>query len=135
MWAAASQMRDPLLRITCLKPLVNSNQLFSTKDFKLTQALADHYCYRLLKEYVLELNKRVKWQKSIEELDEGDIVWVLKDFTRRGIWPLGKMVKTQRGSDGIARSFDIQTATGMVQRPAVTLSPVFPQSSISPEAH
>ncbi|XP_075248397.1 uncharacterized protein LOC142341355 [Convolutriloba macropyga] len=115
----------------CLKPLVNSNQRFSTKDFKLTQTLLDHYWSRLLKEYVPELKKRTKWQRSHDELDEGEIVWVLKEFTPRGIWPLGKFVKAHRGSDGIARSFDIQTATGMVQRPAVTLSRVFPQSSAS----
>ena len=119
----------------CLKPLVNSNQRFSTKDFKLTQTLLDHYWSRLLKEYVPELNKRTKWQRSHDELDEGDIVWVLKEFTPRGIWPLGKIVKAHRGSDGIAMSFDIQTATGMVQRPAVTLSRVFPKSSGAPEGH
>ena len=48
----------------CLKPLVNSNQRFSTKDFKLTQTLLDHYWNWLLKECVPELNKRVKCQKS-----------------------------------------------------------------------
>ena len=83
-------------------------------DFKLTQTLLDHYWSRLLKEYVPELNKRLKWQKSNEELDEADIVGMLKDFTPRGIWLLGKIVKAHRGSDGIARSFDLQTATGMV---------------------
>ena len=119
----------------CLKPLGNSNQRFSTKDFKLTQTLLDHYWGRLLKEYDPELNKKRKWQRSNDELDEGDIVWVLKKFTPRGIWPLGKIVKAHRGSDGIARSFDIQTSTGWVQRPAVTLSHVFPQLSGAPEAH
>ena len=119
----------------CLKPLVNSNQRFSTKDFKLTQTLLDHYWSKLLKEYIPELNKRTKWQRSNDELDESDIVWVVRDFTTRGIWPLGKIVKAHRVSDGIARSFDIQTSTGMVQRPAVTLSRVLPQFSGALEGH
>ncbi|XP_075252051.1 uncharacterized protein LOC142344348 [Convolutriloba macropyga] len=119
----------------CLKTLVKSNQRFSTKDFKLTQTLLDHQWSRLLKEYIPELNKRTKWQRSNDELDEGDIMWVLKDFTPRGIWPLWRIVKARRGSDGIARSFDIQTSTGVVQRPAVTLSRVFPQLSGAPEVH
>ena len=120
----------------CLKPLVNSSQRFSTKDFKLTQTLLDHYWSRLLKEYIPELNKRTKWQRSNDEqLDEGDIVWVLKDFTLRGIWPLGRIAKAHRASVGIARSFDIQTSTEMVQRPAVTLSRVFPQLSSAREGH
>ncbi|XP_075254526.1 uncharacterized protein LOC142345944 [Convolutriloba macropyga] len=121
--------------LVSLKPLVNSNQRFFTKDFKLTQTLLDHYWSRLLKEYVLELNKRTKWQRSNFELDEGDIVWVLKNFTPRGIWPLGKIVKAHRVSDGRARSSDIQTSTGMVQSQAVTLSRVFPQLSDAPEGH
>ena len=119
----------------CLKLLVNSSQWFSTKDFKLTQTLLDHYWSRLLKEYIPELNKRTKWQRSNDELDEGDIVCVLRDFTPRGIWPLGRIAIAHRGSDGIARSFDIQTSTGMVQRPAVTLSRVFPQLSSAREGH
>ena len=119
----------------CLKLLVNSNQRFSSKDFKLTQTLLDYYWSGLLKEYIPELNKRTKWPRSNDKLDEDDIVWVLKEFTPGGIWPLGKIVKAHKGSDGIARSFDIQTSTGMVQRPAVTLSRVFPQLSGAPEGH
>ncbi|XP_075248312.1 uncharacterized protein LOC142341280 [Convolutriloba macropyga] len=118
----------------CLKPLVNSNQRFSTMDFKLTQTLLDHYWSRLMKEYVPE-HKRTKWQRSNDKLDESDIVWVLKDFTPRSIRILGRFKKAHRGSDGIARSLDIQTSTGMVQRPALTLSRVFPQLSGAPEGH
>ena len=40
-------LRRPLM---CLKPLVNSKERFSTKDFKLTQTLLDHYLSRLLED-------------------------------------------------------------------------------------
>ena len=52
------------------------------------------------------------------------------DFTPRGIWPLGKVVKAHRGAEAIASSFDIQTATGIVQRPALTLCRVFPDCQV-----
>ena len=140
MWAAASQMRDPLLRITSSfadLPCVWNLLWIATIGSPLrTSSWHRHYlittgigCWRNM-----FLSSTKEWQKSNEELDEGDIVWVLKDFTPTGIWPLGKIVKAHRGSDGIARSFDIQTATGMVQRPAVTLS-LLPQSSNAPEGH
>ena len=58
----------------CLKTLVNSNQWFSAKAFKLKQTPLDHYWSTLLKEYAPELNKRTKWQKSPDELDGGEIV-------------------------------------------------------------
>ncbi|XP_075264654.1 uncharacterized protein LOC142356738, partial [Convolutriloba macropyga] len=57
------------------------------------------------------------------------VVAEAEDFTPRGIWSLGRIVQAHRASDGIARCFDIQTSSGMVQRTAVTLSRVFPQLS------
>ena len=104
----------------CLKPLVNNNQRFFTKDVKLTQTVVDHYCSRLVTDYVIEFNKRTECQNSKDELDEGYIVWVLKEFTSRGVWLQGKIVKAHRGAKGIARSFDMQTATRIIQGPAVS---------------
>ena len=52
-------------------------------------------------------------------------IWLYKDFTPRGIWPIGRIVKAHVSRDGVARSFDIKTSTGIVQRPAVRLGKVF----------
>ena len=140
MWAAASQVRDRLLLITspfadltCFWNLLwTIYQRFSTKDFKLTQALLDYYWSRLLQEYDPELNERMMWQKSKWAGRKSHCVG-LTDFTPRGICALGKIVKAHRGSDGTVKSFDIQTATGIIQRPAVTLNRVFPRLSCAPE--
>ena len=109
----------------CLKPLGNNRTRFSIKDFKESQTLLDHYWSRLLKEFVPELNRRTKWQQANAELKEDDVVWLYKDFTPRGIWPIGRIVKAHVSRDGVARSFDIKTSTGMVLRPAVRLGKVF----------
>ena len=109
----------------CLKPLANNRTRFSIKDFKESQTLLDHYWSRLLKEFVPELNRRTKWQQAKAELKEDDVIWLYKDFTPRGIWPIGRIVKAHVSRDGVARSFDIKTSTGMVQRPAVRLGKVF----------
>ena len=42
-----------------------------------------------------------------------------------GTWPIGRIVKADVSRDEVARSFDIKTSTGMVQRPAVRLGKVF----------
>ena len=109
----------------CLKPLANNRTRFSIKDFKESQTLLDHYWSRLLKEFVPELNRRTKWQQANAELKKDDVVWLYKDFTPRGIWPIGRIVKAHVSRDGVARSFDIKTSTGMVQRPAVRFGKVF----------
>ncbi|XP_075265266.1 uncharacterized protein LOC142357598 [Convolutriloba macropyga] len=71
------------------------------------------------------LIQRTKWQQANAELKEDDVVWLYKDFTPRGNWLIGRIVKAHLSRDGVARSFDIKTSTGMVQRPAVRLGKVF----------
>ena len=109
----------------CLKSLANNRTRFSIKEFKESQTLLDHYWSRLLNEFVPELNRRTKWQQANAELKEDDVVWLYKDFTPRGIWPIGRIVKAHVSRDGVARSFDIKISSGMVQRPAVRLGKVF----------
>ena len=109
----------------CLKPLANKRPKFSIRDFKESQTLLDHYWSRLLKEFVPELNRRTIWQQANAELKEDYVVWLYKDFTPRGIWPIGRIVKAHVSRDGVARKFDIKTSTGIVQRTAVRLGKVF----------
>ena len=42
---------------------------------------------RLLKEYIPTLNARKKWTKPDAKLEVNDVVWVLEEWTPRGIWP------------------------------------------------
>ena len=58
---------------------------------------------------------------------KNDLVWILEDFTLRGKWPLGKVVETFTGSDGIARSCVIKTALESLNRPAMKLALVEPK--------
>ena len=117
----------------CLRPFISNNNRFATTHFKFQQKLIDHYWSRLLRKYVPDLNNRRNWQKSNEEPDESNIV--LKNVAARVFWPLGKIFEAQGGADGVTVSFDIQIAKWTVQRPAVTLSWVFPRFSNAPEVH
>ena len=108
----------------CLKPLANSRTRFSIKDFKGSQTLLDHYRSRLLKKFVPEFSRRTKWQQANAELKKNEVVWLYKYFTPRGICPIGWIVKEHVSRDGVARSFDIKTGTGIVQRHAVRLGKV-----------
>ena len=109
----------------CLKPLANNRTSFSIRDIKESQTLLDHYWSRLLKNFVPELNRRTKWQQANAELKEDDVVWLYKDFTPQVFWPIGRIVEAHVSRDGVAKSFDIKTSTGIVQRPAVRLGKVF----------
>ncbi|XP_075263975.1 uncharacterized protein LOC142355812 [Convolutriloba macropyga] len=82
---------------------------------------------RLLTEYVPSLNKRQKWTSREAALEVDDVVWLLEEFTPRGIWPLGRVTRTFTGPDNIARSCEVTTALGKLNRPAVKLMHVYPK--------
>ena len=82
---------------------------------------------RLLTEYVPSLKKRQKWTSREAALEMDDVVWLLEEFTPRGIWPLGRVTRTFTGPDNIARSCEVKTALGKLNRPAVKLMHVYPK--------
>ena len=93
--------------------------------WKKAQVLADNFWSRFIKEYLPTLQRRTKWTKNSEDLNPGDLVWILEDFTARGIWPVGRVKSVTRGTDNVARSCDLATSFGIIKRPAVKLSKLF----------
>ena len=78
--------------------------------WKKAQVLADNFWSRFIKEYLPTLQRRTKWTKNSEDLNPGDLVWILEDFTARGIWPVGRVKPVTRGTDNVARSCDLATS-------------------------
>ena len=73
------------------------------------------------------LNNRKKWTNPESKLEVNDVVWVLEEWTPRGIWPIGRVTRTFTGPDQTARSCEVKTALGLLTRPAVRLAHVFPK--------
>ena len=71
---------------------------------------------RLLTEYVPSLNKRQKWTSRESALEVDDVVWLIEEFTPRGIWPLGRVTRTFTGPDNIDRSCEVKTALGKLKK-------------------
>ena len=103
----------------------DTEEPLSFKSWKDVQKVMNHFWDRFLKEYLPTLHHRSKWNQDQHPLQVGDIVWVLKDLTPRGIWPLGRIVSLHPGPDGITRVCSVRTAYGTFERPAVSLSRVF----------
>ena len=103
-------------------PLSSTSRTFSKKECSCTQTLLDHFWQRLQKDYTSDLISRPRWRKESKQLKEGDLVWLLHEFTPRGIWPMCRIAKCHNGLDGPARSFEIKTSTGVLNRRAVKLA-------------
>ena len=85
---------------------------------------------RLLQEYVPTLNQRRKWTSKEAALEVGDVVWLLKEWSPRGIWSLGRVTRFFTGPDKTAGSCELKTAIGSLTRPAVKLQHVYPQNPV-----
>ena len=65
-----------------------------TKQWKYAQQLADHLWNRHQKEFYPSLNPRRKWTAVLNPLKSSSVVWILQDFTPRGLWSLGRIIST-----------------------------------------
>ena len=99
------------------------------KRYARVHAYSDAIWNQWLKEYVPSLNSRAKWHlPSNRDLKTGDLVWIVESTTPRSYYPLARVVKLNFGSDAIARSAEVRTASGNLIRPVVKRAPVPPVS-------
>ncbi|KAJ0176914.1 hypothetical protein K1T71_006923 [Dendrolimus kikuchii] len=84
--------------------------------FQRIEQLRQHFWTRWSKEFVAELQQRVKWRSCKDSLKLDSLV-VVKDENLPPLkWKLGRVVAVHPGSDGIVRVADIKTATGVIRR-------------------
>ena len=105
----------------------NENPSLKTKSWTQIKQRLEGIWKRLVREYLPTLNTRRKWTSPESKLEVNDIVWVLEEWTPRGIWPVGRVTRTFTGPDQTARSCEVKTALGLLTRPAVRLAHVFPK--------
>ena len=93
----------------------------SLKTWRASQTVTSHFWRRWMREYVPSLIERRKWITSSRNLAPDDIVIVADPQSRRGEWPLGRIVEVHPGPDGVVRSAVVKTQYGMYKRPVVKL--------------
>ena len=78
----------------------------------------------MIKEYLPTLLPRQKWLKRTAPLKVGQTVWILKDFTPRGLWPIGRISAIDDNDTQQPRQYEIKTKTGTFTIPAIRLAPI-----------
>ena len=91
------------------------------KHWRQVQHNATKFWRRWTKEYLVELQKRQKWLKETPNLRIGDLVLIIDENTDRGSWPMGLVVETSLGRDGLVRSAKIKTKSSVLVRPITKL--------------
>ena len=103
----------------CLPPGVFSDSKETSRRlWRQTQALANQFWRRWLREYVPGLACRKKWTRETRNLKCGDLVLLVEEDVPRGRWPLGRVMRVMPGPDGRVRSARVRVSGGEVHRPA-----------------
>jgi hypothetical protein len=86
-----------------------------------SQLLADLWWKRWIREYIPLLQATNKWTQQRRNACIGDIVLVSDETSTRGRWSLGRIEAVYPGSDGLIRSVDVRTSSGIYRRPITKL--------------
>ena len=100
---------------------VSEREINSTKLWRQFQALVNFFWKRFTKEYIPKLTERKKRREKRKNLKEGNVVLVAEPNQARGIWPLGRIVSTHPGQDGMVRAVTVRTQYGEYKRPITKL--------------
>ena len=85
------------------------------------QHIANQFWIRWSKEYLPTLHKRTKWLLAKRNICIGDLVLMCDENTPRALWPLGLVVATNEGRDGLVRSVRLKTKAKEMVRPVTKL--------------
>ena len=96
---------------------VSDRELYSTKLWRQSQALANFFWRRFIKEYLPSLTERKKWKEKKLNLTKGDVVLLAEPNQRRGVWPLGRITDVHPGRDKLVRAVTVLTPSGEYKRP------------------
>ena len=77
-----------------------NEDLFSRKKWRQAQILAHHFWKRWLKEYILSLQERQKWQKPRRNAEVGDLVLLVDDCLQRSQRRMGRVKAVFPSKDG-----------------------------------
>ena len=92
--------------------------------WRYVQDLMSKFWQRWNKEYLVELQRRKKWQNQARDFAIGDVVVMCDPGRPRGSWPLARVLETKKGADGHVRTVRILSNKGEYIRPITRLVPL-----------
>ncbi|XP_045445582.1 uncharacterized protein LOC123653632 [Melitaea cinxia] len=87
-----------------------------------SQAMADQFWRRWLREYLPTLIPRGQSRTEGPQLQPNDLVMIVDGTLPRNTWPRGIIVRVYPGPDGVVRAADVRTKGGVFRRPATKIA-------------
>ena len=94
------------------------------RRWRYTQHLVEMFWKRYLREYIPQLQKRMKWTRERKTVKEGDLVLVIDENSPRKQWPMALIVETREGRDGLVRSVKLRSKDTCITRSVTKIVPL-----------
>lgn len=85
------------------------------------QKIVNSFWTRWKEEYLLSLQKRMKWYDPCPNVRINDIVLIYDETTPPATWPLGRVIDISPDEEGFVRNVKIQTASTTLVRPVTKI--------------
>ena len=112
--------------------LFQEADLYCRRRWRAVQFLANEFWRRWRKEYLLGMQTRSKWTHKKRNFQIGDVILLKDEDVIRNKWPMGIIVGTLPGDDGLVRSVEVRISSGTVfKRPVNKLVLLLESSCVS----
>ena len=95
--------------------------LYSRKQWRHAQYLANCFWSRWIREYIPTLQQRQKWLLNKRNLSVNDLVLFVDNTVPRCRWLLGRVTKVFPGEDARVRTAEVKTKNSKLVRPVTKL--------------
>lgn len=95
------------------------------RRWHLLQQVTHHFWNRWNMEYFTKLQQRYNWMKPSENISIGALVLIKDETTPPTKRPIGRIIDTHPGGDGLVQVVTIKTQSGSLKRPVNKLIIVF----------
>lgn len=97
------------------------SELLSSRRWRHSQLLADHFWKHFIRFYLPSLQARQKWNAENPNLHIGKTVLIVDPQLPRSLWPVGKVTSVFPGLDGKVRSAEVNVGDRSYTRPVARL--------------
>ncbi|XP_018367943.1 PREDICTED: uncharacterized protein LOC108764289 [Trachymyrmex cornetzi] len=106
------------------EPCTEHIKLSHLSRWQLIQQMTESFWTRWSKECLQRYYARYKWKKPLPSLTIGDLVLVVDERYPSCKWPIGRIVQTHPGTDGLTRVVSIQTHSSVLKRSVGKVCPL-----------
>ncbi|GFX11442.1 integrase catalytic domain-containing protein [Trichonephila clavipes] len=109
---------SPPVRLLPLPPEhTNDDKLSLRSRWDIVQKMKLGFWRKWKMDYLSNLQNRTKWKSPNHNIKVGEIVIIKEDNIPPATWPLGKVIETHPGKDGVVRVVTLRTVKGRFKRP------------------